>query len=48
MSLELLERAVLTEDRGRAHGEAIEWLGRTPGAPPRGCSLAIAELLGAQ
>lgn len=40
--------AVLTEDRGRAHGEAIEWLGRTPGAPPRGCSLATAELLGAQ
>lgn len=40
--------AVLTEDQGRAHGEAIEWLGRTPGAPPRGCSLATAELLDAQ
>lgn len=40
--------AVLTEDRGRLAGEAIEWLGRTPGAPPRGCSLATAELLEAQ
>ena len=40
--------AVLTEDRGRAEGETIEWLGRTPGAPPRGCSLATAELLDAQ
>ncbi len=40
--------AVLTEDRGLADGDAIEWLGRTPGAPPRGCSLATAELLGAQ
>jgi len=39
---------VLTEDRGRAVGEGIEWLGRTPGAPPRGCSLATAELLEAQ
>lgn len=39
---------VLTEDRGRRHGDAIEWLGRTPGAPPRGCSLATAELLKAQ
>lgn len=40
--------AVLTEDRGRAVGDAVEWLGRTPGAPPRGCSLATAELLEAQ
>ncbi len=40
--------AVLTEDRGRARGEAIQWLGRTPGAVPRGCSLATAELLEAQ
>jgi len=40
--------AVLTEDRGRAVGDAVEWLGRTPGATPRGCSLATAELLGAQ
>ena len=40
--------AVLTADRGRAVGDAIEWLGRTPGATPRGCSLATAELLEAQ
>lgn len=40
--------AVLTEDRGRAVGDAVEWLGRTPGATPRGCSLATAELLDAQ
>ena len=40
--------AVLTEDIGRVHGDAIEWGGRAPGAPPRGCSLATAELLEAQ
>ncbi len=40
--------AVLTEDRGRAVGRGIEWIGRTDGAPPRGCSLATAELLEAQ
>jgi hypothetical protein len=40
--------AVLTEDRGRVAGDGIEWLGRTEGAPPRGCSLATAELLEAQ
>jgi len=40
--------AVLTADRGRAVGDAVEWIGRTPGAPPRGCSLATAELLEAQ
>lgn len=40
--------AVLTEDRGRAVGDAVEWLGRTPGSTPRGCSLATAELLEAQ
>jgi hypothetical protein len=39
---------VLTEDRGRIREGAVEWLGRTPGAPPRGCSLATAELLQAQ
>jgi hypothetical protein len=36
---------VLTEDRGRATGEAVQWMGRTEGSPPRGCSLATAELL---
>jgi hypothetical protein len=40
--------AVLTEDRGRVDGNALTWLGRTSGAPPRGCSLATAELLEAQ
>jgi hypothetical protein len=40
--------AVLTEDRGRLLDEGIEWLGRTPGAPPRGCSLATARMLEAQ
>lgn len=37
--------AVLTEDRGRVVGDGIQWMGRTGGAPPRGCSLATAELL---
>lgn len=36
---------VLTEDRGMEVGAGIQLLGRTPGAPPRGCSLATAELL---
>lgn len=40
--------AVLTEDRGRVEGGAVVFLGRTPGAIPRGCSLATAELLAAQ
>jgi len=40
--------AVLTEDQGRIVGDGIEWMGRTDGAPPRGCSLATAELLEAQ
>jgi hypothetical protein len=40
--------AVLTEDRGRMESGVLTWLGRTPGAPPRGCSLATAELLEAQ
>lgn len=40
--------AVLTEDQGRIVDDGIEWIGRTEGAPPRGCSLATAELLEAQ
>jgi hypothetical protein len=40
--------AVLTEDRGRVESGVVTWLGRTPGAPPRGCSIATAELLEAQ
>lgn len=39
--------AVLTEDLGRARGDALEYLGRPEAAPPRGCSLATAELLAA-
>ncbi len=38
---------VLTEDLGRVRGGALEWIGRSPGAPPRGCSLATAQLLDA-
>jgi hypothetical protein len=37
--------AVQTADRGRCAGESVELFGRSPGAPPRGCSLAIEELL---
>ncbi|HKK08764.1 MAG TPA: hypothetical protein VKA44_07765, partial [Gemmatimonadota bacterium] len=40
--------AVLTEDLGRVRDGALEWVGRAPGAPPRGCSLATAELLEAR
>lgn len=40
--------AVVTEDTGRVRGEAVELRGRSEGAPPRGCSLATAELLAAQ
>jgi hypothetical protein len=42
--------AVLASDRVRRvttpHGPAFELLGRAPGAAPRGCSIAIDELLG--
>lgn len=37
--------AVLTEDMGRAHVDGFEVLGRSPGAEPRGCSLAMDELM---
>jgi len=40
--------AVLTEDVGRVSAGAVQWLRRFPGAPPRGCSLATAELLAAR
>ncbi|HJQ82667.1 MAG TPA: long-chain fatty acid--CoA ligase [Candidatus Binatia bacterium] len=37
---------VLTEDLGRAAGaDGIELLGRTPGAPPRGCGLLLADVV---
>lgn len=38
--------AVLTQDRVRRVDGGFELLGRVPGAPPRGCSIAIDELLG--
>lgn len=40
--------AILTHDRVRRSPgtEGFELLGRAPGAPPRGCSIAIDELLG--
>jgi len=38
--------AVLTQDRVRRRGAGIELLGRSPGAPARGCSLAIEAMLG--
>jgi len=38
--------AVLTQDRVRRSGDGFELLGRAPGAPSRGCSIAIDELLG--
>ena len=39
---------VLTDDRGRTGDEGLVWLGRSSGAPPRGCSLATAEILAVQ
>jgi hypothetical protein len=39
---------VLTEDLGKVRDNRLEWHGRAAGAPPRGCSLATAELLAAQ
>jgi Acyl-protein synthetase, LuxE len=38
--------AVLTQDQVRRVGSGFELLGRAPGAPPRGCSIAIDEILG--
>jgi len=37
--------AVLTHDRVRRAGPRFELLGREPGAPPRGCSIALDEML---
>jgi hypothetical protein len=36
---------VQTVDRVRVTEAGVELLGRAPGAPPRGCSLAIEEML---
>jgi hypothetical protein len=38
--------AVLAADRVRRKGAGVELLGRSKGAPPRGCSIALDELLG--
>lgn len=38
--------AVLTEDLGVAEDDGFRILGRAPGSEPRGCSLAMDELLG--
>jgi hypothetical protein len=40
--------SVLTEDLGAVEDGAVRWVGRTPGSPPRGCSLATEELLRSQ
>jgi hypothetical protein len=37
---------VLTQDQVRRVKDGFELLGRAPGAPPRGCSIAIDEILG--
>ena len=37
--------AVLTRDRVRRVPGGFELLGRAPGAPPRGCSIALDEML---
>jgi hypothetical protein len=38
--------AIQTSDRVRVTGEGVELLGRAPGATPRGCSIAIDDMLG--
>jgi hypothetical protein len=38
--------SVLTQDRVRRASDGFELLGRAPGAPPRGCSIAMDEILG--
>ena len=40
--------AILTQDRVRRVGERFELLGRAPGAHPRGCSIALDEMLSAE
>jgi hypothetical protein len=39
--------AVLTQDVGFRDGDGLKLIGRTPGAEPRGCSVAMDELLSA-
>jgi hypothetical protein len=40
--------AIQTADLGRSDGDRVVLLGRSPGATPRGCSLAIEEAIGAK
>ncbi len=40
--------AIQTDDLGRIQGDGFEILGRAAGAEPRGCSLAVEELLAAR
>jgi hypothetical protein len=40
--------AIQTSDRVRATGAGFELLGRAPAALPRGCSIAMDEMLGAE
>jgi hypothetical protein len=37
--------AIQTEDLGEAVGDGFDVLGRAPGAEPRGCSIAVDEIL---
>jgi len=39
--------AVVTQDRVRRRGAGFELLGRVPGSLPRGCSIALEEMLAA-
>jgi hypothetical protein len=36
---------IVTQDLVRRHGEGIELVGRRKGAPPRGCSLAVEQMV---
>lgn len=40
--------SVLTEDLGAVEDGVVRWVGRAPGSPPRGCSLATEQLLRSQ
>jgi hypothetical protein len=40
--------AVLTQDRVRRSGPGFELLGRQPGAPARGCSIVLDDMLSAR
>ncbi len=48
VAVQTADRVRVVADEGGSHpsGGAIELLGRLPGAPPRGCSIAVDEMLG--